>query len=366
VWFQACHTGRVPRVGFPFGRWEPSPQDLAVLEACLLDDDVEAKVAFDQWADSHADRSRLHPLLLAACRRKGWSHPAIDEVRSQVRPVATFSMLVRHHGIVALAELASLGLRPVVLKGLALQETVYSTGGERPITDVDLLLSESEAVVAVNHLRKSGWTSPTKECFGPGMFASYAGANFGRGPYEQLDVHWRVNHWCRAGDLSAKMIQRSVPLSLDGVAVHTLDPTDHLLHAIAHGMAWESGASVRWVPDAVLLIRTGEIDWDRFVEDIARSGFGPAASEAIQFLSVYLGIDIPDSVRHGLADRFPIGDRVVHWIRSGPPTGRRLAARLLVSDYLVRTSGASTAARLMHYPRFIAQTVRGSQTHRLR
>jgi Uncharacterised nucleotidyltransferase len=356
--------------GFLFGRWCPAPVDLAALEACLVADEEAAGQAFQRWADHGASitgNNRLHALLLTRAREKGWANPQLEELRPSARSTGAFSMLIRHHGVAALADLVEHGFEPVVLKGLALQELVYPNVSTRPITDVDVLFDERQANGVLVHLRTGGWNTSAKECFGPGKFASYAGSNYSRSSYEQLDVHWRISHWSRDPGLSTRMLGRSVPLTLDGVSVRTLDPTDHLLHTIAHGLAWEMGASVRWVADATYLIRTCPLDWDRFLDDVVRAGFGPPAKEALSFLQAHLDCEIPDGVIRMLADRrFSVRDRVVHWIRTGPPTGPRLAVRLLGTDYLARTANQNPLKRLALYPWFLWRTVANSQTHRSR
>jgi predicted nucleotidyltransferase len=355
---------------FTFGRWHPAPIDLAALEACLIENSPRSSQAFERWsrfAGASLGNNRLHGLLLNASRRYEWSHPLLVEVRTSALQVAAFSMLVRRHGTSVLAELQAQGFRPVVLKGLALQELAYPGLAERPITDVDFLVSENEAVALDKFLHDRGWSTSSKRDFGPGTFASYASVNYTRDHYEQLDIHSRISHWARNPKLSKDMLQRAVPVTIDGVKLLTLDTTDHLLHTIAHGVTWEHGASIRWVPDSVHLIRTGSVDWNRFLQDITQSGFGPAALEAIRFLRARIGIEIPESVEEALArHRFSVRDRAVHWIRTGPPTKLRLAIRLVVIDYSARTAEQTALAIVLHYPGFLWRTVRRSKTHSTR
>jgi hypothetical protein len=263
-------------------------------------------------------------------------------------------MSVRHHAAAILGELEALGYPTLLLKGLALQELVYSQQSLRMVSDCDVLVRPEHARPVFDHLLNTGWSTAGKHCFGPGMIASYPAMNFTRHAMESLDLHWRLNYWSSDLTLHQRMWDRALPMTLDGTSVYTLDHTDHLLHAIAHGVAWEVEFTTRWVPDAMLLIESGKIDWDRLLHDSIRAGFVSPLKEAVQFLTVEMACQIPDEFVGKLGATRPARlDSVVHWIRNTPPRPSRWVIRSFFVDYILPTAGLPLRSKVLGYPLYL-------------
>jgi hypothetical protein len=344
-------------------RWRPSDVDHVALLATLHCDPFVRNRAAQRWCEIQraaplSGSDRLFPLLRQSARLHGWEDPGFEAIRERSRSIATFSYLVRVHARSVLHEIGLAGFRPVVLKGLALQSMVYSEINLRPITDVDILLNASQAIGLLAHLEETGWRTNVKRVFGPGRFASYAGMNLGRAPFESLDVHWKLSHWSRDPQQSERMMQRAIPFVLDGQELRTLDRCDHLVHTIVHGIAWESGASIRWVADAVALLNAGPIEWDRVVEECSRGGFAPALREALLYLREELAVELPFGLVSGLrARRTSPVDALTHRIRTAPRSRMSMLARLLVTDFAARTAGETARRRVRGYPSYLFHTL---------
>lgn len=259
------------------------------------------------------------------------------------------------------------GVAVAVLKGAALQKIAYhGDAATRPTSDLDLLVQPGSGPRAAELLRELGYVPLAKtDVFGPGAFASYAGANFAD-PNQGcgVDLHWRLNHWQRDPLLHERMWSRRVPLELAGVPVTTLSRTDHLLHAIAHGAGADRyGNPCRWVADCALLIREASaddpIDWTLLLDEARRSGFLLPVRTALRWLVEEQFVEIPDPVLRKLDSmRIRPSDRAVAWVRDQHLESRAAAiARLIVVDYAIRTGGTSRVERARGYPRYLRDTI---------
>jgi hypothetical protein len=56
-------------------------------------------------------------------------------------------------------------------------------------------------------------------------------------------------------------------INIQGVSTLILNPTDQLLHVCVHGAAWDAVPHVRWVADAMVILKVtkSEIDWGRLL-----------------------------------------------------------------------------------------------------
>jgi hypothetical protein len=131
------------------------------------------------------------------------------------------------------------------------------------------------------------------------------------------DVHWRVFE--EAGDdaVDEELRTHAEPVELQGARFRVLSPTDQLLHVCGHAARWSEVPAIRWVPDAVTVIRTGAIDWRRLVAHTVRRRFILRMRAMLAFLRESLGVAIPASVEAELAAA-PVSmlERLEHRVRT--------------------------------------------------
>ena len=77
---------------------------------------------------------------------------------------------------------------------------------------------------------------------------------------------------CRDGDDDA-LWAASLPVAIGGVPTRIPAPEDQLIHACVHGEKWVRVPGIRWIADAVALVRDGQVRWDRLVEQAVRRRF---------------------------------------------------------------------------------------------
>ena len=177
------------------------------------------------------------------------------------------------------------GVVPLALKGPALAMAAYGAIVLRQFTDLDLLVRKTEAARAVEILAGDGYAP----CAGyqladlerPG---AYEIALARAGALTAIDLHWRLipPYFPLALD-GEDLWRRAVRIEIEGAAVLTLAPADHLLYLCAHG-AKHGWQALGGICDLAELIRVCSrrsasaslpappIDWDELSARAERTG----------------------------------------------------------------------------------------------
>jgi hypothetical protein len=78
--------------------------------------------------------------------------------------------------------------------------------------------------------------------------------------------------------------------------------SDILLHVIAHGLRVNPLPPIRWVADAVLILRGGGVDWDRFLALAAVLRCRLVMERALKYLADTHQVDVPLKVQVALRE----------------------------------------------------------------
>lgn len=368
-------------VRLPGGCW-PSSIDALLLKAALCDGDA-AKNAYAAWrslADldtPDAGTFRLLPLLARNLKRLDIA----DDKRVLFHGIyrrswAKNQLLFRELGAV-LKALADAGIPTLVVKGAALSFSCYRDLGARPMSDADVLVPIEKARAAVELLTATGWTSKATPLQGqraqqllsrlgvtvrpreaaqcsPVFIGVRHGHGFEKPGLAELDLHWRLDERVRTAadgeDADAAIWQRAVPITIAGVPTLTLDPTDQLLHVIAHGVHWNIVPPWRWVADAAMIIKQEDapIDWPRLVEESLRRGVALPLRDGLAYLARLLRLPIPPAVLARLGARRASLVRRAEYALRTQPAG--VCAGLAELSYLTRRYRALSRQPSEEYP----------------
>jgi Uncharacterised nucleotidyltransferase len=228
------------------------------------------------------------------------------DVVSGLRPVFYGNSVRNLHLARELIRLTALlergGVEPLALKGPALAVTAYGALALRQFTDLDLLVRKSEVGQAAGILLKEGYA--------PGR--GYGLADLGRpgafeialtraGALTEIDLHWRLMppYFPLALD-GEDLWRRAVRIEIEGAAVRTLAPADHLLYLCAHG-AKHGWQALGGICDLAELIRASargssqgsSIDWDDLGARAARAGAGRALGLGLLLAHELLDAAVP-------------------------------------------------------------------------
>jgi Uncharacterised nucleotidyltransferase len=183
------------------------------------------------------------------------------------------------------------GIEPLALKGPALAMAAYGAATLRQFTDLDLLVRENEVGRTVEILLKEGYAPR----------AGYSLADLGRpGAFEiamsrpealgEIDLHWRLipPYFPLALD-GEDLWRRAVRVEIEGAAVRTLVPADHLLYLCAHG-AKHGWQALGGICDLAELMRASSINWDELCARADRAG-----ARRVLALGVLLAYELLDA-----------------------------------------------------------------------
>jgi len=157
----------------------------------------------------------------------------------------------------------------LVLKGAALSFLHYRNTAVRPISDVDIMVREAEVARVIRTLHANGWNSEYMSSNVPDNSYFYSHIHaiaFTHLEQGDLDLHWHALQAATFPGADKGFWKDSVPLRLNNAATRALNPSDQLLHACVHGFTGDVVAPIRWIADAVTILRSSEMDWNRILE----------------------------------------------------------------------------------------------------
>lgn len=230
----------------------------------------------------------------------------------------------------------------VILKGAAFQATIYAQDPPtRPADDLDLLIPSDFVGAALDTLESSGLTVD-HGLSRQSIRSLRNGTNF-YGNQMAIDVHWNLLPVSLDPKFTHRVLSRSVLLQ---GGIRTLCSTDHLFHTFVHGFARNEILPIRWVLDAALLIREGNIDWDLFWEEVSLTGWHRVVRGQIRFLSQF-GVIAPEPVGKKFSSSWFL--LISEWIVVSQRLSVRRALRVLGYDFASWAQNNSQKLSLAKY-----------------
>jgi hypothetical protein len=286
-----------------------TPSQLLLLRAALLEG-APAVEAAQEWFASSRDAAgpgflhleqgsrRLLPLLYRNVKE---ALPA--ELRDTLRRVclqywAENQKLFRRLGE-RLTWFQANGIPTLVLKGAALSVLHYRDKGIRPMADFDILVPEDLARDVIGKLQRGGWSAFAYFSQAPENTYFYRhvhGTLLTHPEHGDFDLHWHVLHAATFRGADSAFWDGSVPLSLSTMATRALNPTDQLLHVCVHGFTLTEVVPIRWIADALTILRTSPVDWSRLIELAQHLSVSIPLAATLSFLRDTFPTPIPGDV----------------------------------------------------------------------
>ncbi|HMK30941.1 MAG TPA: nucleotidyltransferase family protein [Terriglobales bacterium] len=349
-----------PRLGVTdeSGCWPTALQEL-ILQAALL----RGQGAVDAWtrwkaaADLDAldfGTHRMLPLVYSNLRSQGLSDPILEKFKSVYRYYWYNNEILLNRAAANLKVLHQAGIQTLVLKGAALIPSYYRQRGLRPMQDCDIAVPHHQAQRAIAVLRQLGWTSCWE--LPPEQFISIRhSAPFVNAEGHMLDLHWGILWECWNRNQDAGFWSRAIPVTIGDQSTLALEPTDQLLHIIWHGARWNEVPPLRWVADAMMVLRAPEvgIDWQRLLDLVEFHHLGLFVHTSLEFLRAKLQAPIPEFVLDRLQampvspiERF--GYRMLTEPLAASPTNKEIL-RVLRYEYLWLTSDLPASRKPLEF-----------------
>jgi SAM-dependent methyltransferase len=343
----------------------PSESQELLLNAALLEGDAalsawRAWQAVDSVTGTDQDSGRLFPLLCRNLLAIGTNDPDVAILKNAYRHQWLANQLRLEAAGRALRVLSDAGIETMILKGAALAYRHYRDLGARPMYDVDVLVRPDRARAAAEALLDAGWTQclPTDLDL---LLVACWGTAFNDRMDNAVDLHWYAM-WSPA--IEDDFWLAAEPLEVAGVPTLAQCPADQLLQVCVHGI-WSDGMRLRWVPDALAVIRsTPDLDWDRLISGARSRALTLPLHEALRYLRGRFGTAVPASVLKSL-DRHhcDVFERATHRAWHAPPTRLR-HTWLMIERYRRQRplpAGATHEANLRRYFRAWASMMLGLQ-----
>ncbi len=196
-----------------------------------------------------------------------------------------------------LTSFQSAGIDALVLKGAALAHSVYPQPGLRPMRDVDVLVSRSQARHAQSLLAELDFNAPP-----PGDSLPAKHLTMAQREGEGLSVSLEIHHNLYAEGTSATALEalrpRAVSFTLAGVTAYTLGHEEMLAHIYQHVRTNILLDSLRlvWIADLVSLAErfAAEIEWPRVNPRVSHAlalchWLTPLSDELLKIASLNVG-----------------------------------------------------------------------------
>lgn len=310
--------------------WQaPYEKHERLLLAAVLGDAAVASAAWREWQqltsldDVDFGSQRLMPLLYRNLSHHGVDDPALKRLKGVCRHTWSKNQMTLQAGAAVLRGMAAEGIDTMVLKGAALVMSGAMRADERTMNDFDLLIKAEQLQAALGVLARCGWTpsheGPQRQPrFMPDYVRYWHSHGFTDREGRHLDLHWHVLHQCCNASADDAFWEASLPVTWQGVTTRTLGPADQLLHLFVHGLYGqrsEGVAVLRWVPDAVAVIRhhargeaTAEgdgVDWERLTRQAQARRLIMPVRAAVEYLTGFGVVRVPESTVHVLRAMAP-------------------------------------------------------------
>jgi hypothetical protein len=153
--------------------------------------------------------------------------------------------------------------------------------------------------------------------------------------------------------------QRAEPVRIGSLDTYVPGSADHLLHACVDGVRANSGASLRWITDAIALLAGSphSISWDVVVKEARRLRVTALMSETLLYLKETFRVEVPGHTFEALDATYTTRrDRLAHRL-SLTTTPRVPSAAEVIGHFTRLTADRSILRAAAAAPDFLAITL---------
>lgn len=343
----------------PQAAFLPTPEQQWLVQACVFDGQ-EAVAAWQSWraavdpSNADAGSIRLLPLLADKLDRLGIADPALATYRGVQRRTWLRNQMLFRGAAKMVERFQKTNIPVMALKGIVLATAYYDSMSLRPMGDLDFLVRLVDAPKALDQLEALGWRrqGDARPREAAEFALRYACAFEDPTNSEvSIDLHWRLYWAQRSEEAETALWQRAIPFPIGGLQCLAPCSADMLLHICAHGARWNVVPPLRWIVDAMLLLRTRNIDWTYVCAQSERFEVNLHLADTLQYLRVVMHAPIPEQVLEGLMRRrAQTIDRFLYETELHPPEQRSLLAALRIHWHIAR----SHLKGLYNYWRFLS------------
>jgi hypothetical protein len=341
------------------GNCWPTEDRLLLLKAALLPDH-RAVQAWEAWLQRNESSFeivdepsyQLYPLVYRNLEKLNVAGAVFDKCKGIYRRNWTFNQVMWRKLDYYFDQLKSNGIQKIVLlKGMAMVAGHYHDFGVRVMGDIDALIAIDEVPKVDQILRQYGLKNegavidignPYELCIHHAVHYRIDNETF-------LDLHWAFLSESPFTGLDREVLKYAEKIEIHGKAFYIPDPTTLLLQTCVHGVKSTQVASLRWITDAVTLLRYVDIDWARLQTMARCARVTLPLSNALYYLNQHLDVALPMNILDELAKEVVSQqEKFEYWCNIH---GYFFVVNWL--QYCARRGYQSWAIRLWNFPRFI-------------
>jgi hypothetical protein len=333
-----------------------------LLLRAALSQGPEALAAWAQWErEEGLDRPdvgsfRLLPLVSKNLAANGYQGAQSARLRGIHRQAWSRNQVLFHQVHPFLEMVRATGTPVLLLKGAALAFQVYPDAGCRPMSDLDVLVPASSARHIWQKLESAGWRAAQwrPQELRESYFRFRHAMDFKSPEAGCVDLHWHALCLCCHSRADELFWQDPQPLEFQGIPLETCNPTAHLLNLCVHGIVWNDVPPVRWIADAVLLLRRfPSLEWGRLIEASATLDIVPYLHRALAFLRSNFDVPVPAETLSRLESAKVSAAVAAEFARESEPFAARTAREDLLAFYARWRRSLGGASPIAHSPGFL-------------
>ena len=211
--------------------------DIALLRCATQESSVALRtwqklLEATQLEDLHHVQRRLLPAIWENLSKEHADFPERDRLANLYRH--SWAKNARHQKAcgAVLERLQAAGIKVLLLKGIALNLTLYENLGTRTAEDFDLLVPFERADEALALLLSDGWESLEEKAQAPSTRLGHA-TSLGKQGLE-FDLHWFALREARDPLWDEELWAQALPISVNKVEGLTLCPNHQLFHLLVN------------------------------------------------------------------------------------------------------------------------------------
>lgn len=238
---------------------------------------------------------RLLPLLDYRLRGLGLD----DAITGRLRGIYRRSWIDNHLLFARVGELlnrlADAKIETMLLKGAPLALVYYPRPECRPMGDIDVLVHERDASRAERLISDAGWPRMLPRARLERLQMHAVSLSNGA---QEIDLHWRGLFETRTAASVRWFWEGAVPFQFGEVGSLRPRTTVLLLSVIVHGLRANPVPPVRWVADAMTILRheAEAIDWDDLTSFAIRQRLGWRTGLGLDYLRKQFAAPIPAEI----------------------------------------------------------------------
>ncbi len=305
---------------FGEGVWPSEAQQL-LLGASFLPPE-KAAAQFAHWqaqcpvtaSSGHAEEALDEPSLrLLPLVRRNLGDALIDPALAALAQRVHLTTWQQNREKSALAAslsdtLRATGVDCLFLKGIALLLRHYRDTGLRNMSDVDFLVRAEHVPAAIQALRGAGWLAEDgfsdEEILAQRRVRHAWQFDRPRPPAagESCDLHWRPILRCYTPEITTRFWKDAEAVDLHGRAVLVPSAACQLLHVCLHGVQWSWLPQIRWIADALMILKTSpSLDWSAVLDLATAAQRTVQLYAALDYLVALCDAPIPVAVLEALS-----------------------------------------------------------------